>query len=401
MKILQMTTFSVEQPNHGGKLRAYHIRKSLRQRFEVETLSFEWVGHEDISSLQVLLNSKLWPTLGVDGMSGDLGISKYLEKIPNSYESVCTIIKAQHPDVLLIEQPYLWPLAKRLIQDKIIPANTPVIYSSHNIEVEMKRKIYHELYPIQQAEQLIQFVDQIEKEVIEFSIGAIAVSDIDVAYVNQLVPNKPARVYLNGHTKPAILPQSPKEKWAALFSNREQNWVFVGSWHPPNINGLRDFVTAMSKQQVSDKIAIWVLGAAGNGLEALPEFDAKKFPWLNIMGPVSAEDIDTSILLSSGVLLPIWEGGGSNLKTAQALLSGKCIVGATFSFRGFEHYMQESGVYLAEDANNLAKLVIEVKPALHYKRSQAVAQLEWEALLDSLPDFIDELLQNNKEEVHI
>jgi hypothetical protein len=401
MKILQLTTFNVEQPNHGGKLRSHHIRKSLRQRFEVETLSFEWGDHEDLASLHVELDKNTWPQLGLDGLTIDWGICTYLTEKYESYQRICELISKYAPEMLLIEQPFLWPLIEKLVDDHVISPDMPIIYSSHNIEVTMKQKFYYEAYPAELAERFTHFVDTIEQNTIKKSIGTIAVSNNDVAYINKIDPNKPARVYLNGHTKPTLRPESPKEKWAELFANREQNWVFVGSWHPPNINGLRDFVAAMSKYQAIEKIAVWVLGAVGNGLQTLPEFDAKEYPWLHIMGPVSADDIETSILLSSGVLLPIWEGGGSNLKTAQALLSGKCIVGATFSFRGFEHCIQEPGVHLADNADNLAKLVLEIKPAPIYERSEAVAQLEWEAVLKNLPDFIEQLLVNNKDQVRI
>jgi hypothetical protein len=111
---------------------------------------------------------------------------------------------------------------------------------------------------------------------------------------------------------------------------------------------------------------------------------------------VSGDDIESAILASSGVVLPIWEGGGSNLKTAQALLSNKCVVGSEFSFRGFEQCADEPGVFLAEQAEDLAKLLLSTTPQSSYFRGDNVQALKWERILDPLPRFIYETVFANK-----
>ena len=47
-------------------------------------------------------------------------------------------------------------------------------------------------------------------------------------------------------------------------------------------------------------------------------------------------------------LLPILEGGGSNLKTAEALVSGAWVVATPKAMRGFEDFLDEPGLLLAE-----------------------------------------------------
>jgi hypothetical protein len=198
------------------------------------------------------------------------------------------------------------------------------------------------------------------------------------------------QVYINGHTRPALT--SADEKWRRQFSERDINWVFVGSWHPPNINGLRDLLAVMPESIKNSSFQLWVLGSAGNGLKSMPGFREENYPWLRITGPVAPEDIDSAILNSSGIVLPIWEGGGSNLKTAQALLSCKCVVGSAFSFRGFEHYAGEAGVFLGNTPSDVAKYLTSRVPQSYYPRSEAVANLEWTAVLKLLPSYIAEIL---------
>lgn len=390
MKILQMTTYDVDYPDHGGKLRSHHIRKALRERFAVDTLSFEWSDHDDTSKLAMSLDQGKWEKLGLNGFVIDWGICSYLEHCPDVFASVCMRVREFAPDVLLIEQPFLWPLAERFLTDGVVTENTKIVYSSHNVEIGMKRKIYQDAFPPDIAARYTDYVDRIEKGVIQACVGALAVSSLDADYVHAQCPGKSVQIYFNGHTRPA--PTSTDEKWRELFSERETNWVFVGSWHPPNMNGLRDLLAAMPNPTRDSNFRLWVLGSAGNGLQAMPGFRAEDYPWLRITGPVASEDIESAILNSSGVVLPIWEGGGSNLKTAQALLSGKCVVGSEFSFRGFEHCRGEAGVFLGRVPADVAKCMMDCIPQPHYPRSEAVANLEWAAVLKMLPSYIAKIL---------
>ena len=139
--------------------------------------------------------------------------------------------------------------------------------------------------------------------------------------------------------------------------------------------------------------ALWVLGSVGSCfLGEAVDFRQEDFPWLHILGPVSSDDITSAIMCSSGVILPLWEGGGSNLKTAQALLSGKCVLGSNFSFRGFEHFSNEPGVSLAPDAGGLARLLVEAHPLKKYSRTESVKLLTWEYVLETLPTFIHDVV---------
>lgn len=49
-------------------------------------------------------------------------------------------------------------------------------------------------------------------------------------------------------------------------------------------------------------------------------------------------------------LLPIDFGGGSNLKTAEALASGRWIVATSTALRGFEPFHDEPGIVRADNA---------------------------------------------------
>jgi FkbM family methyltransferase len=391
-KILQMTTYSLDNPDHGGKLRSYHIRQVLRARFDVQTLSFQWEEYSDSSTKSVVLDSRKRGTLGIDGVTSDFGINTYLDAEANCYLQVCNLVRDYSPDAIILEQPFLWPLIERFIHDGIIHREIKLIYSSHNIESDIKREIYKKYYPAIIGTKYAAYVDAVEKAAIRGCSGAIAVTSSDAAYMLDVCSNKRITVYANGHSR--LGATSEDEKWRNHFVVQERNWVFVGSCHPPNINGLRDLLAALKLRDDSmSDVALWVLGSVGNCfLNEAVNFRQKDFPWLHIVGPMTNDDITSAIMCSSGIILPIWEGGGSNLKTAQALLSGKCVLGSDFSFRGFEHFRNEAGVSLTSDAGGLARLLIETHPLKHYPRTESVSSLEWECILETLPEFVHDLV---------
>ena len=394
-RILQMTTYSLENPDHGGKLRCHHIRNALRTRFDVQTLSFEWGEYSDTRTKSVVLDKRKWGSLGIDGITSDFGINTYLDHESACYSKVANLVRDYSPDSIIIEQPFLWPLVERLMNDGIICKRVSVIYSSQNIEVHIKREIYKKYYPAVLASKYAAYVDAIEKAAIRSCSAAIAVTSDDAEYIRDVSPSKAISVYSNGHSK--LGATSEDDKWRRRFSAQDRNWVFVGSCHPPNINGLRDLLKALKLLDDGTKrMALWVLGSVGNCLvnEAVG-FRQDDFPWLHILGPVPGDDITSAIMCSSGVVLPIWEGGGSNLKTAQALLSGKCVLGSEFSFRGFENFSNEGGVSLTADADGLARLVVKSHPLERYPRSDSVAALTWEVILESLPAFVRDVVSQD------
>jgi FkbM family methyltransferase len=392
LRILQMTTYEIDKPDHGGKLRCHHIRRALRTRFEVQTLSFEWGEKTNTSTKSVILDKRKWGGLGIDGVSSDWGIVTYLNNDPVCYSQIANLVREYNPDAIVMEQPFLWRLVERFLQDGSIHQDIKLIYSSQNIEVNMKRVIYQNYYLADVAAKYIAHVDEIEKDVIRACSAVITVSSQDAMYVADVFPHKLVRVFANGHSKLGATFED--EKWRALFAAQNRNWVFVGSWHSPNIHGLRDLLAALKLlDDGMEDSALWVLGSAGNGfvLENV-DFHQDDYPWLHILGPVSGEDIESAIMCSSGVVLPIWEGGGSNLKTAQALLSGKCVLGSEFSFRGFEHCANEAGVSLVPDAEGLARLVVNTQPQENYPRSDSVSALAWESILETLPAFVHDVV---------
>ena len=118
LKALQFTTYDLSAQNHGGKIRSFEIRKQLRKKFKVDTISFEWDTEESIESMSFNLDKQKWLKYGINGYTSDLGVSFYIEKELDTFNKLKTIVTSFSPDIILLEQPYLWPVVKQLIQEK-------------------------------------------------------------------------------------------------------------------------------------------------------------------------------------------------------------------------------------------------------------------------------------------
>ena len=94
-----------------------------------------------------------------------------------------------------------------------------------------------------------------------------------------------------------------------------------------------------------------VAGGASYAIAGDPRVhrSAKLAERTTVAGMVSQACLEGLLDQASCIVLPITQGGGTNLKTAEALWSGKHIVATTVAMRGFERFMQAPGLHLADD----------------------------------------------------
>ncbi|MEO1942357.1 MAG: glycosyltransferase, partial [Campylobacterales bacterium] len=133
-----------------------------------------------------------------------------------------------------------------------------------------------------------------------------------------------------------------KVDWGVLEETRRKLeglkfLLFVGSNYPPNVRGFWKMVGNLS--YLSPAEGIVAAGRIGEILiESLPpELELwKRYLEGRLITPgfISEEELTALYLLSNGVLIPILHGGGSNLKTAEALYFNRPIISTKFGLRG-------------------------------------------------------------------
>jgi glycosyltransferase involved in cell wall biosynthesis len=104
--------------------------------------------------------------------------------------------------------------------------------------------------------------------------------------------------------------------------------------------------------------------------------------------------LDGLIANASGIVLPLRKGGGSNLKTAEALDSLLPVVATPTAMRGYEEYADLEGVIVAEDSAAFAAGMRRVfdDPPRRRQRDPALDRLLWDMTLRPIVDLVREIL---------
>jgi hypothetical protein len=95
------------------------------------------------------------------------------------------------------------------------------------------------------------------------------------------------------------------------------------------------------------------------------------------------------------ILLPLTQGGGTNLKTAEALWSGKNIVATSVAMRGFEKFKESTGVQIADNSTDFKrKLRIAMEAALPVLSAEEIEKRKsvlWSGCLKPLVEVMSQL----------
>jgi glycosyltransferase involved in cell wall biosynthesis len=171
--------------------------------------------------------------------------------------------------------------------------------------------------------------------------------------------------------------------------------LYVGSAHPPNLTGFRRVMPHVLEALRPDERIV----AAGGVAHLI-------YSWLYREGPAHlARDrlvllpdvtdlaLDALIHNASGIVLPMDSGGGSNLKTAEALHSGLPMVATRTAMRGYEAFTDMDGVLIAESPQEFSTAIRRVfdDPPRRREPSPRLDSLLWSHTLRPLVELVAEL----------
>lgn len=391
MNILVLTTFPVDEPMHGGQHRVYNICRLLRDAgHSVESIGVQgsdayppsrgFVGFPGVDELARFISN---PFLMEDWAIGELFTSD-----EGFYQSLAEKIECV-PDLIYIEHPWLFQFAKRW-RERTARADVKLVYGSANIEHELKYGIVKSYLGRAAAESA-------RERVLECEIAALKDADIAVC-----VSENDARFCAKHTSAPVLLaPNGVRDSPATLDGISESNRItahhkfalYCASGHPPNITGFFDmFGEGVGCLSPVERLV--VAGGAGQSIRSDPRF--AKVPGLARVyvdaGLVSDQCLQGLLRTAHTVLLPVTFGGGTNLKTAEALWSGRHVVATRTAMRGFEQFQTASGVEVQADSRDFRAAVRRSMASLPLRLTAAEQDLRrpvlWEETLKTLIQYI-------------
>ncbi|MDZ3828738.1 glycosyltransferase family protein [Pseudomonas monsensis] len=110
------------------------------------------------------------------------------------------------------------------------------------------------------------------------------------------------------------------------------------------------------------------------------------------------EDLDAVKTLAHAFLLPIPHGGGSNIKTAEAIYSGKYVIGTESAFRGFEQHLNLPEISVArtpDEFHAAIRLRLTGPATIDANGPDRVSRepLTWVRSLESIPHAAAEVIE--------
>lgn len=358
MRILQLATYPSRIPRHGGQARVANIRAVLADAghdvkclavYEPENYGGDMVEPHDIAfpSDSPLRASKL-PFL-TDYASG-----RFLAEDERAYRAFASTMQAFAPDVVSLEQPWLLPGVQRWRREN--PGRRVAIaYSSQNVEAPLKREILA-CYEPAQVDVAVRRIEELQREAAREADLVIACTESDAETLRAFGARQ-VIVAGNGIVARQAHPRD-LEGWNWHLGGRRFA-LFVGSSYPPNGEGFWD-VFGPSLAFLPPDQRILAVGGVGRVVTDHPAYRA----WeginasrLVVAGYQSEAALAALLELAACIVLPITKGGGSNIKTAEAIHARKPVVGTPRSFRGYEHLLSLPHVFRAEDPAGFKRLV--------------------------------------------
>lgn len=304
------------------------------------------------------------------------------------FKSLCEKITIV-PDWIHVEQPWLVQFAHRYAKN--FPAGqVKVLYGSQNVEHEMKFDIVKTYLGTKSAEIAQRRTLQCEISAIEIADAICCVSQNDVDWTKS-------------HTQKTcvLAPNGVKRRATTLAGIKEANQIvanrkfaiYCASGHPPNMKGFFDIFGGGLGCISPDEIIV-IAGSAGPSIINDKRFNTTAGLKQSCIsaGTVTEECLQGLLEIAHAIILPLTQGGGTNLKTAEALWAGKHIVATTTAMRGFDQYLSADGILVTDEPSKflagLRDAMAKPPNTLSDAQRDARKSVLWEETLKPLVSFV-------------
>ncbi len=331
-KIVLATTLPIYPPQGGGQARVFHLYSKVARSFDVTILSF---GHphgemEIAPGLTEIRYGKspehgrferrlIEATGGIP--TGDVAMPR-LSVLSPQYRAALREA-ARDADALIACHPYL------IGELEAVSRGQPLWYEAQDVELSLKRDVFKDY---EGKDVILADVAAVEERcwreaALVFGCTQRDLDELHALYgpTDAVVIEVPNGVALD--ETPFTAPAERRARQQALGLEGRRTALFLGSWHPPNLDAVAFILRLAEECPETDFL---IVGSAGH------PFRDKPLPAnVRLLGLVSMA-VRNRLLASVDIgLNPMTYGSGSNLKMLDYFAAGLPVVTTPFGARGF------------------------------------------------------------------
>jgi len=402
-KVLIIGTYPIAKPIHGGQKRAKAIFEFYKNLF----INTKYIG---------VFHRGQYPDWGEDDiLLGQPDIIQKIDEFPPASEliageaidndihvrsNMAKFLIGYRPDVIHIEQPFPYIGLKILLKE--LRLTPKLIFGSQNIEFVLKGGIFKGQKTLPRIrESLVKQTRDLEYNLSKKAdlVISVNVEDADEhikmgAKKCIVIPNGISRVY------------APKNEINYWYDFKKQNNIkhvitFIGSGHPPNWEGFLKMVGDDTTFLPQDS-KIFIAGGVSNYFKNEYKDKSKCYRFwsgVEVVGELEEPRLAALLRISDVIILPIITKRGSNLKTAEAILSGKKIVATQFSFKGFEKYLSLPNIFFANSTNKFKENIVNAIDEQYVKKTpeqdNLAKSVQWRHCLQPLAPEIENIFKHS------
>jgi hypothetical protein len=327
----------------------------------------------------------------IDHIYNDVDIGNRASRDARLIGRVVSHLRDQGTSAIILEQPFLVGVVERVAH----ALGVPVIYSSQNIEFKLRRDLERFQYVPERTPDRNAEVRSLEASAVSLASAVTTICRADQTAMfeefgceSTIVPNGTSVVtHLDD-------PQSGPDN----RSNEPVDFAFAGSAYWPNIEGFAK-IAAPSLAFLPPTTRIHVVGSVCNDLLNTPSIlrhQSVNASRIRLRGFLPMADLIRTMREARCVLVPVFIGEGSNLKSADALGAGVAVIMTQRATHGYEDILSadSEGVTVVESAAEFRaamSVALRVPRPIHPLGRGRRGQLSWPVRLQPLVDVVRSL----------
>lgn len=390
-KLVVTTTFSVYPPIHGGQKRIFNLWKHLASEFQITFLN---IGHEEktqkisdnlreivIARPYTIRKREEYLERLLQHPAGDISLIHGYKEIPSYLDLLSLEVK--DACLVVLSHPYLYYAVREVY-------GGPIIYDAHNCEYDMKDSVLKG----EKREEYLNLVKAVEGDCTKDAIFVTVVSKEDRERLRLLYRVDEGKILVveNGmdFSVSSRLTGAEKEamkKKIGIYGI--PSGVFVGSYHGPNIEALRQI------EKICDSLPNVLFLVAGTVCRA----QSRKTPAnLKLLGLLSENEKNLLLSICDFALNPVLSGSGSNLKLLEYIAFFLPVVTTKHGIRGYKFTDEHLFISEIEHFPEMIQKMLdfpELDEMIDRVYVHAKALYDWrvlgERLLTTVKDFVKKI----------